>query len=572
MFEGSPVRVLLVEDEPADAVLVRALLKETRIGHFDVAVEARLSGAVRHASEVFLDVVLLDLSLPDSLGLDTVRAFRQAAPHLPIVVLTGLEDEEIGLQSIREGCQDYLVKGRGDGDALAKSIMYAIERKRLEVELIRAREEHRLSEERYRLLVDSSPDAILVCTADDVLFVNDAARRLCPDPSVPLRGRELTALIASRDAPRVGALIEEAIRGVRPSVTVEAQVRGGDGRLTDAEIVVLAIGGEGGRAAEVIVRDLTARHEADRYRTMMASVFEGTSEAMIVTDADARVRVVNAAFSEITGYAPEEIIGRTPRILAAGRHPREFYEDMWHTLMESGHWRGDVWNRRKNGDVYVQHLAISAIRGHDGTIENFVGVFNDVTEQRQKEDRIRHRAFHDALTGLPNRALLEDRLNQSVARARRHDGGLAVLFLDLDGFKPINDRYGHHAGDELLRQVAVRLKDCVREVDTVARIGGDEFVVLLTDVTDCAGAGRAARMILDAFRQPFALDATIVSVGCSIGVAVFPLDGDDPASLLDNADAAMYEAKRDGKGAFCFYGGHRGEPAWASRNPSAKKA
>lgn len=565
MRDRAIVRVLLVEDNPADARLVRALLMWERSWSFDVSVVDRVSAAVQHVGTSPVDAVLLDLSLPDSQGMETVRVFRQAAPDVPVIVLTGLEDGDVGLQAIKEGCQDYLVKGQGDGGDIAKAIVYSIERKRLERELVRAKEQ-------YRLLVDTSPDAILICTADDVRFVNKASRRLCNSPDLELKGREFAALVAPHDVPRVGALIKEVLSGTRQSGVIEAQLRACDGRLVEAEIVVLAIDNNGGRAAEVVIHDLAARHEADHYRIMAATVFNGSAEAMIVTDAETRVCMVNAAFTDITGYQPEEVIGRTPHMLSSGKHPPEFFAEMWRTLLESGRWRGDIWNRRKNGEVYVQRLSISVIRGHDGKVVNYIGVFSDVTQQRQKEDSVRHKAFHDALTGLPNRALLEDRLQQAMVQACRREGGLAVLFVDLDEFKPVNDRYGHRAGDEVLRYVARTLKACVREVDTVARIGGDEFVVVLTDVTEGTGVESIARLILDSLKQPLILDAATVSVSGSIGIAMFPGNGGDSACLLANADAAMYEAKRGGRGTYRFFGGYEGGAEWEPLNALAIKA
>lgn len=560
MAADSGVRVLLVEDDPGDARLVVALLGQARFDRFQVTTVDHLSTALDHARKSSFDAVLLDLSLPDSWGLETIRSFRQGAPDLPIIVLTGLEDREIGLQAVKEGCQDYLVKGRGDGEIIARAILHSIERKRLEAELLRTKEEYRLAKEEYRLLVDSSPDAILVCSADGVSLINEAARHLCRD-AVNLRGREFASLVAPRDVPKVGALIDDILNGTSSFGVIEAQLRSCDGRVSDAEIVVLAVTHDGRAAAEVIVHDLTARREAERFRTLAASVFDGSAEAMIVTDAQTRVGMVNAAFTDITGYQPEEIIGRTPHLLSSGKHPPEFYRAMWETLTGTGHWRGDIWNRRKSGEVYMQRLTISAIHGHDGAIGNFVGVFSDVTDERRREDSIRHRAFHDALTDLPNRALLLDRLDQAITQARRRDGGLAVLFLDLDGFKPVNDRHGHRVGDEVLRQVAERLKACVRETDTVARLGGDEFVIALTNVVDCASVDRTAQSILTSFTRPMVLGDVTVSVGTSIGIAVFPDAGGDPASLIANADKAMYEAKRQGKGVCCYFPAAHGAAA-----------
>lgn len=428
------LNILLVDDNPGDARLVVALLDQTRLENVKIIMADRLATAVTLARDHPIDAVLLDLSLPDSHGIQTIRTFRRAAPELPVIVLTGLADRTVGVQALKEVCQDYLVKGQGDGETIARTILHSIERKRLETELLRA-------QKAYRLLVEASPDAILVCSENGVTLINEAARQLCRDV-VQLRGRTFASLVAPHDVARVGALIADVICGTRRSGVVEARLHSCDGRTSDAEIVALAVDHEGARAAEVIIHDLSARQETDRLRTLAASVFDNSAEAMIVTDATMWVRMVNAAFTDVTGYQPEDIIGQTPRLLSSGKHPPEFYAAMWQAIATTGHWRGDIWNRRKNGEIYVQRLTISAVRSRNGAIENYVGVFSDVTEQRQMEDVIRHRAFHDALTGLPNRALLEDRMEQAVTQVSRLTSGLAVLFLDLDGFKAVNDQHG----------------------------------------------------------------------------------------------------------------------------------
>ncbi|MFN3077184.1 MAG: diguanylate cyclase domain-containing protein [Alphaproteobacteria bacterium] len=550
MPTAAVMRILLVEDDRGDARIVVELLKETRLGSFEMVQADRLSSAIDmvEASRIEnrpFDAVLLDLSLPDSVGMETVRTFRRAASDLPIIILTGLDDQKIGLWALQEGCQDYLVKGQGDGDSIARTILHSIQRGRLERDLLRAKEQ-------FRQLVEASPDAILVCTPGEVKLINEASRRMCAEAR-DLQGREFASLFVPRDMPKVGALLGDVLRGARRQGVLEAQLRHPGGPPVYVEVIVLAVTQDGEPAAEVILHDMTARREADRYRYLASSVFEGAADAMVVTDAGTRIRLVNNAFTKITGYPPEEVIGQTPRVLASGIHTREFYTEMWKVLSTADQWRGDIWNRRRNGELYVQHLAISAIRGHDGQVGNYVGVFSDVTHQRQQEDKVRFRAFHDALTGLPNRTLLEDRVEQAIAQARRRDGGMAVLFLDLDGFKPVNDIHGHRVGDELLRQVSGRMRKCIRETDTLSRIGGDEFVILLTNIADCASARRAAQTILDAFQQPFVLSDIVVSVGCSIGISLFPGDGADMEGLLLHADQAMYAAKRAGKGVFRFF-------------------
>jgi len=291
--------------------------------------------------------------------------------------------------------------------------------------------------------------------------------------------------------------------------------------------------------------------EAER---ISADVFEHALEGILVTDRDGHILKVNPAFTQTTGYAPGEAIGKTPRLLQSGRHDKAFYDAFWGALRTAGAWQGEIWNRRKNGELYPEHLNISSVRDDDGNIVYYIAVFSDITERKRREDIIAHRAHHDSLTGLPNRMLFTDRLDQALAAAQRHEASMiAVMFLDLDRFKRINDTLGHDAGDDLLREVARRLRETVREMDTVARLGGDEFVIMLPEIRDPKNAGAVARKVLDAVGQPHRLRGTYVLVTPSIGISLYPGDGGDATTLLKNADVAMYQVKSRGHAGICFY-------------------
>jgi diguanylate cyclase (GGDEF)-like protein/PAS domain S-box-containing protein len=285
---------------------------------------------------------------------------------------------------------------------------------------------------------------------------------------------------------------------------------------------------------------------------LAASIVENTAEGALITDERSIILSVNPAFTAITGYDPAEVIGKTPAILRSHHHGQDFYRVMWHRLRNTGHWQGEIWNRRKNGEAYLELLTINAIK-NDGAPVRYVGVFSDITDRYLKDEQIRHLAFHDSLTGLPNRLLFEERLQHAVARAQRDQEQLAVAFIDLDGFKQVNDTLGHDVGDLLLKEVATRIRNRLRrDVDTVARLGGDEFIVLLEDIRapdDCAQL--AADLIADLSR-PVLLKGQDVQVGASIGIAVFPRDGNEGADLIKRADMAMYEAKTAGKSSYRF--------------------
>jgi len=300
--------------------------------------------------------------------------------------------------------------------------------------------------------------------------------------------------------------------------------------------------------------DITDRHEREQELQLSSSVLQTVDEAVTVTDANNVIIAINPAFTVITGYTPHDVIGKTPSLLASGTHDKAFYQGMWQQINEHGSWHGEVRNRRKSGQLYVEWLSIKSVRNAKGQLTNYVAVFSDISERKASEDRMHLLAHYDVLTELPNRALFADRLTQALASAQRENRHLALMFLDLDKFKPVNDELGHPVGDELLRAVAARLRECVqRDSDTVARVGGDEFVVMLLDAESEHDAMTVATKIRAALEKPFQLGEHTVSISSSIGVALFPQHGASESDLLKNADAAMYYAKDSGSGRIQIY-------------------
>lgn len=303
-----------------------------------------------------------------------------------------------------------------------------------------------------------------------------------------------------------------------------------------------------------LIEDVTERRQAQEKLQLSASVFTHAHEGIMITTADGTILDVNDAFTAITGYKREEVLGQNPRILSSGRQGKEFYAAMWTSLREQGHWYGEVWNRRKNGEVFAEMQTISTVRDSQGRAQHYVALFSDISAIKAHQSHLEHIAHYDTLTNLPNRALLADRLHQAMAQAMRHGQRLAVAYLDLDGFKAINDRHGHNAGDHLLIAVAARMKSALREGDSLARLGGDEFVAVLLDLADSDASVPMLKRLLEAAAEPVQCGDLVLEVSASLGVTFYPQNDEvDADQLLRQADQAMYQAKLAGKNRYHFF-------------------
>ncbi|MBE0434939.1 MAG: diguanylate cyclase, partial [Methylomicrobium sp.] len=417
------MKILLIEDHKPDAILLRELLSENSTDQIHLFHLERLGDALEALKSRKFDIALLDLSLPDAFGQETFRRLNRVAPSLPIIVLTGTDDQELAMDLAQAGAQDYLVKSELSSGLLHRSLHYAIERKRTELKL-----------------------------------------------------------------------------------------------------------------------------------RLAATVFESTLEGIMITDAKTNIISVNEAFCEITGYGTEEIIGCTPAMFESERHGKAFFRQLWDILNKTGQWRGEIWNRRKSGEVFPAWVNISAVPNIvDDKIGHYVAVFTEITELKLSEQRLNYLAHHDPLTGLPNRLLFQDRLAQGILQAQRGKSMIAVMFLDLDRFKLINDTLGHPIGDELLVAVAERLRRCARETDTIARLGGDEFAVILSSMTREEDVEHVAQKIIQALSSVFCVGGHEVFVTTSIGITFYPGLNNDRSKLLEQADVAMYHAKKHGRNNYQYY-------------------
>lgn len=304
----------------------------------------------------------------------------------------------------------------------------------------------------------------------------------------------------------------------------------------------------------VYVQDITERKKAQAQMQIAASVYESSHEAILVTDADNRIIATNPAFTRLTGYTFEEVAGQDPKIFRSDRHEDSFYEEIWNMLTEEGLWIGEIWDRRKSGEVFLKEMTISTVRdATTGKVLSHVAMFSDITERKKNEELVWRQANYDAVTGLPNRHMFQDRLRQNSQKLARSGEVMALMLIDLDHFKAVNDSYGHNVGDALLAEVARRLAYCVRAADTIARLGGDEFALILPDLAHPEDAENVARKLLTTLSQPFFCEGESVYVSASIGISIFPHDSNNLNDLFKNADQAMYAAKAAGRNGFSFF-------------------
>nr|WP_229496266.1 EAL domain-containing protein [Massilia polaris] len=342
-----------------------------------------------------------------------------------------------------------------------------------------------------------------------------------------------------------------ALAGVAGHYEWHCKLPDGSGFWGEVQLTPLLL--DHAQMAYATIRDITRRKASERNLAMAAQVFENCRDAIVVLDRTYKVISVNQAFSDLLGYEPGAVVGREAPSLRSGVHDEEFYEEIWEYVSKHGHWEGEIWSRRSDGQEFPCWVALTAIRSGDDALADYMAILSDITDRKRVEEQNRHLAEHDFLTDLPNRVLLLDRLRQALAAARRQHTRVAVMFIDLNRFKAINDGFGHQAGDHVLKEMAARLMRCVRGVDTVSRHGGDEFVVILADIGGVDQAAHVAQTVMHSIVQPLTVAGHELNVSVSIGISIYPGDGGDIDTLMQHADVAMYHAKQDGRNAFRFF-------------------
>ncbi len=413
----------------------------------------------------------------------------------------------------------------------------------------------RSSEQRLRRILDTTQEGFCMTDLEEerIIQANPAFARMLGGNPEQFVGHSLFEFV---DEANLAILREQGIKRARGEQSVyEIDLIRLDGRALPCQFSATPSYDDDGLrvGAFALVSDLTGRRAHEAYVRQVVAMFESTAEGVMLTDHDGNIVSVNPAFTKVTGYSEAEALGKNPRFLQSGRHTESFYQQIWAELQGTGHWQGELWNRRKNGEVYPEWLTISAVPDSEGALQSYVGVFSDISYIKRSEEALERLAHYDPLTELPNRILLHAQVNHAIEHAARHRKRIAVMVLDLDGFKTVNDSLGHPAGDRLLQTIAARLLRLLRREDTVARLGGDEFAVVIENARSCDNPGLIAEKIIQAVSAPVDLDGHSALVTASVGIALYPDDGRDTTSLLQAADMAMYASKQAGRNTSRFH-------------------
>ena len=403
--------------------------------------------------------------------------------------------------------------------------------------------------------VEQSPNTIIIADANGIAeYVNPRFCAVTGYAAEEALGKKLHL----HQSGRADKEVYDEIRSTIKSGQVwrgELNSRSKLGKMYWEDVVISPIFDDQGNITNILSEqiDITSRKQIEEQIRLFEKVFANANEGIMISDANNRIVATNPAFTEITGYTMEEVIGKNPNILSSGQMDADFYDRMWSSIQATGKWQGEVVDRRKDGNIYAEWLSISALLDDSGRLTHYVALIADISERKAAEERMVYLAQHDVLTGLPNRMLFQDRLQQAIAFAERQRTSVALLFMDLDRFKDVNDTLGHHVGDLLLQEVTRRIRHCVRGSDTVSRQGGDEYVIMLPNLDDLGDIMQVVNKLIESIANPYELEGHIVHVTTSVGVSVYPQDGADIETLIRNADTAMYQAKDAGRNGYRFF-------------------
>lgn len=547
--------ILVVEDNPD----MNAFIAASLAGPYRVARAHDGKAGLEMALDLLPSLILSDVMMPGMSGdrlVENIRRYPQL-DDTPIVMLTAKADDDLRSKLLRHGVQDYIYKPFSTEELQARLASLLSERQRVGRRL-------RSLEERFRTTFEQAAVGIAHVAPDGQwLRVN---QKLCDivgysrDELLQLSFQHITH---PEDLEEDERRVRRVLSGAQDSYDIEKRYLRKDGTQIWIHLTVALVRNNESEPEYFIsvVEDIATRKAAEeallereaRLR-QAASVFENAKEGVMITGADGTLLAINRAFVDITGYSEAEALGQNPRILRSGRHGPEFFQSMWTSLTKSGQWQGELWNRRKNGELYPCWMTVSRVVDEQLQTSNYVGLLTDISRVRRSEEQLAHLAHYDPLTELPNRLLLQSRLEHALDHARRSNLQVAVLFINLDHFQTVNDSLGHRAGDALLVEAAQRLHARVGSEDTLGRLGGDEFLLILESIKSPETAAETAQFVLAALEVPFRLqEETELYIGASIGISIFPDNGQTAIELLRDADTALHQAKAQGRNRFCFY-------------------
>ncbi|AKF25477.1 hypothetical protein YH65_08900 [Sulfurovum lithotrophicum] len=547
------------------------------------------------------EIVLSDINMPRMGGLEMVREIRAIDEHVKIAIFTNFENRDILLKAIQYGVNQFFSKpfeAKLFAQVLQHLVDEVMEKRRIQAELTRQQNilhainqmSHNflqqsdwmkaLYEEMRNLKTASETSAIFVYKnesdnkedplyATQILAINDnkkarAKKRihykkhhLMRWKKVLERGQPVNGSINVYDRSKQKLLTAFRIECllILP-IFVNQEWWGFLGIGSNANDPLKKTDVEMLSTVSSIIGSAINNKRNIQSLEMSSMVFKHTMDGVLITNADNRIVHVNSAFTDITGYPASEVIGKDPKLLKSGNHTKQFYDEMWGSINNHSYWQGEIINRKKNGEIYIEWLSINTIRDSEGKIEQHIGIFSDVTHQRKDAQDQAYLATHDPLTGLSNRLVLNDRLEHAIEHAKRFDKYFALIFCDLDNFKPINDTHGHSIGDEVLKHIAGIMKSALRKNDTICRFGGDEFVILIEELKSLKSLKTVLEKIRTRVNQHFTINGLELNVGISIGAAIYPDDAQTPEEILTAADKAMYESKQEGKNRIAFYGSY----------------
>ncbi len=543
------LRILFIEDSESEFEFLKRTLHR---GHLDVHADrvTTIEELSQALTEQRWDLILSNTHLGQLTPQDALELIDERQLHIPFILVSDHIGEEKVVSLLKAGANDFV--NFNNLSRLTPAIEREIKEAKLRQDAEATKQALHRSENRYRQLVDDSPVPILLIQQDHIVYLNQSAlQTLRLTQQGTLISQPVSRLFTQDSEQQIHTQLKTLEK--RVGQPFEATFRRADDKVIQVEVLASSAEYEGAPATQLVFTDITQRKESEAKLQQAVQIIEHTMEGVVITNGEGNITSVNPAFCEITGYSEAEIINQHPDLLNSDRQPPEFYVELWNTVRSTGSWRGEVWNQRKNGEVYPAWMTISCVRDEHDHILHYVVVFSDITSIKQSQSQLEHLAHHDSLTNLPNRLLFEDRLQHAISQSKRQGHQLAVLFLDLDRFKNINDTLGHSMGDELLKEVAKRLQHLLRDGDTAARLGGDEFTILVENLEDPSQAAVVASKIQESFKTPYKIAGRELHITTSIGISIYPEDGQSVADLTKNADAAMYQAKEQGRNNYRYY-------------------